>query len=273
MRGMRMRKQPSTRKCSGSNKTSETRTIKRLNKGVVDTIEIEAIEIEVVKMEAIRGTERAETRNVNRGTVTGQSARCERRVALPLRKPKSSASISAKALQDSRTQRSKTRGTDPRIQNTTSKRKIKTMPETTEAQVEDEEGLICARSSTQRSTSPRSDAGGAIEIFQTGWRLSTAERPMARVITTQRTSRRTGETAAMIRLDNTQEGAADEDRGAEDAVAGAVVISTGMQEVRKEAVAARIPSIAIVIKTVVKTTVGVNRATEARARLKKTSSK
>jgi len=171
-------------------------------------------------------------------------------------------------------------------QNTISKHNIKTTPETTEAQAEDEVGPICARSSRQRSTSPWSDGGSTIEIFQIGWRLSTAERQTARVIMTQRTSRRTGRTAAMSRLDNmadlvnklkkmqnTQEEAAGEVRGVEDVVAGAVVISTGMPMVRKEAVVVRILSIAIVIKNVLKTTVGMKRATEAKARLKKMSSK
>ena len=97
-----MRKLPSTRKCSESNKTSETRTTRRRNKGVVDKAD---------KMEAIRGNETTETKNGTIGTVIGQSVRCERRVALPLRKPKSSASISAKALQDSKTKRSRRRGT------------------------------------------------------------------------------------------------------------------------------------------------------------------
>ena len=259
-----MKKLPSTRKCSGSNKTSETRTTRRRNKGVVDKVD---------KMEAIRRNETIETRIASRGTVIGQSARCERRVALPSRKPKSSASISAKALQDSRTKRSRRRGKYSMSQNMISKHNIKTTPETTKAQAEDEVGPICARSSRQRSTSPRSDGGRTIEIFQIGWRLSMAERQMARVIMTQRTSRRTGRMAAMSRLDNTQEGAVGEVRGEEDAVAGAVVISTGMPMVRKEAVAVRIPSIAIVIQNVLKTTVGVKRATEAKARLKKMSSK
>lgn len=163
-------------------------------------------------------------------------------------------------------------------QNTISKHNIKTTPETTEAQAEDEVGPICAQSSRQRSTSPWSDGGSTIEIFQIGWRLSTAERQTARVIMTQRTSRRTGRTAAMSRLDRLemcrmQEEAAGEVRGVEDVVAGAVVISTGMPMVRKEAVVVRILSIAIVIKNVLKTTVGMKRATEAKARLKKMSSK
>jgi len=75
------------------------------------------------------------------------------------------------------------------------------------------------------------------------------------------------------KMQNTQEEAVGEVRGVEDVVAGAVVISTGMPMVRKEAVVVRIPSIAIVIKNVLKTTVGMKRATEAKARLKKMSSK
>ena len=74
----------------------------------------------------------------------------------------------------------------------------------------------------------------------------------------------------MSRADNTQEGAVGEVRGVEDAVAEAVVISTGMPMVMKEAVAV---STVTAIKNVSKTNVGARMATTTAARLKKMNSK